>query len=98
MKFSGVGGFSLPGGEALGCAVGRFGLGTAAHITCERERQGDVAQLCLLMGWKEEQERGRGLEKRDSACFYMVSLMLPDRRERYGDSGWSLTFFLVEFW
>lgn len=85
MKFLDVGGFSLPGSEALGCARGRFGLGTAAHMTCERERQGDVAQLCLLMGRKEEQERGWGLEKRDSACFYMASLMLPHRRERYGE-------------
>lgn len=98
MKFSGGGRFSLPGGEALGCARGRFGLGTPAHITCERERQGDVAQLCLLMGRKEEQGRGWGLKKRDSACFFTVSLMLPDRRERYGDSGLSLTFFLVKIW
>ena len=41
-------GFSLPGGGALGCASGRFGLGTAAHMTCQRGRGGDVAQSCLL--------------------------------------------------
>lgn len=32
-------GFSLPGGGALGCASGRIGLGTAAHMTCQRERE-----------------------------------------------------------
>lgn len=39
-EFWGVGSFSPPGGEALGCASGRLVWGTAAHISCERERRG----------------------------------------------------------
>lgn len=64
-EFWGVGSFSLPAGEALGCASGRFGLGTAAHINCERERQG-VTRGCGTVvssgggDRKEEQERESG--------------------------------------
>lgn len=32
--------FCLPGGGALGCAIGRFGSEIAAHMTCQREKQG----------------------------------------------------------
>lgn len=64
-EFWGVGSFSLPAGEALGCASGRFGLGTAAHINCERERQGVMRGCGTVVSSgggdrKEEQERESG--------------------------------------
>lgn len=68
-------GFSLPGGGALGCASGRLGLGTAAHMTCQRQRQGPWRRrgVVLLLG-KTGGKKKRELKKTNSASFYTFFL------------------------
>ena len=78
--------FSLAGGRALGCASGRFGVETTAHMSCQRERQGltrrrGTVVSSALADRREEQEREWWVEERDSASFYIVSLKAGEQRE-----------------
>lgn len=78
MSFGG-GGFSLPGGGALGCASGRFGLGTAAHMTCQRERQGVTGRCGTVVSSaggdsETEPQRRWGVEEERLSIFLYFSL------------------------